>query len=115
MTAEDIRAIATELRKKILNYRLANVYDLNNNKTYLLKFWQSEMGKFQVVIESGLRIHTTKFDRSKQNAPNPFTLKIRKILRTRRVTSIEQLGIDRVLDFQFGEGEAAYHFNGYEL
>ena len=34
---------------------------------------------------------------------------LRKHLRTRRLEKIEQLGIDRIVDMQFGSGEAAYH------
>ena len=30
-------------------------------------------------------------------------------MRTRRLEKIEQLGIDRIVDMQFGSGEAAYH------
>ena len=34
---------------------------------------------------------------------------LRKHLRTRRLISITQLGVDRVVDLQFGANEAAYH------
>lgn len=34
---------------------------------------------------------------------------MRKHLRTRRLESVQQLGADRIVDFQFGSGEAAYH------
>ena len=33
----------------------------------------------------------------------------RKHLKTRRLVSVRQLGIDRIVDFQFGSNEAAYH------
>jgi len=33
----------------------------------------------------------------------------RKHLKTRRLVSVKQLGIDRIVDFQFGSDEAAYH------
>ena len=39
---------------------------------------------------------------------NPF-LQLRKHLRTRRLVTITQLGIDRVIDLQFGSDQAAYH------
>ncbi|KAK2150925.1 hypothetical protein LSH36_382g02027 [Paralvinella palmiformis] len=35
--------------------------------------------------------------------------KLRKHLRTRRLESITQLGVDRIIDMQFGSNEAAYH------
>ena len=34
---------------------------------------------------------------------------MRKHIRTRRLSEVRQLGIDRVIDFRFGEGETAYH------
>ena len=30
-------------------------------------------------------------------------------MRTRRLENIQQLGVDRIVDLQFGSGEAAYH------
>lgn len=34
---------------------------------------------------------------------------MRKHIKGRRLESIEQLGVDRIIDLQFGSGEAAYH------
>ena len=34
---------------------------------------------------------------------------MRKHLRTRRLVAITQLGVDRVIDLQFGSDQAAYH------
>jgi hypothetical protein len=45
----------------------------------------------------------------KPDAPSNFTLKLRKHLRTRRIEDVRQLGVDRVVDFQFGCGETAHH------
>mmetsp|Transcript_66499 Transcript_66499/g.92088 ORF Transcript_66499/g.92088 Transcript_66499/m.92088 type:complete len:105 (+) Transcript_66499:263-577(+) len=36
-------------------------------------------------------------------------MKLRKHLRTKKLESITQLGIDRVIDLTFGKGEATYH------
>lgn len=38
-----------------------------------------------------------------------FLLQCRKHLKTRRLTQVKQLGMDRIVDFQFGSDEAAYH------
>ena len=35
--------------------------------------------------------------------------KLRKHLRSRRLEKICQMGVDRIVDMQFGSGEAAYH------
>lgn len=36
-------------------------------------------------------------------------MKLRKHLRNKRLTSISQLGADRAIDIQFGQGETAFH------
>ena len=36
-------------------------------------------------------------------------VKMRKHLKSRRLESIEQVDSDRIVDLQFGSGEAAYH------
>ena len=36
-------------------------------------------------------------------------LQMRKHLKNKRLESLKQIGVDRVVDMQFGSGEAAYH------
>lgn len=40
---------------------------------------------------------------------NWFFSQCRKHIRSRRLVNISQLGIDRIVDLQFGSDEAAYH------
>jgi predicted ribosome quality control (RQC) complex YloA/Tae2 family protein len=47
--------------------------------------------------------------RDKSDTPSNFTLKLRKHIRTRRLEDVRQLGVDRIVDFVFGSGEAQYH------
>jgi predicted ribosome quality control (RQC) complex YloA/Tae2 family protein len=56
-----------------------------------------------------MRIHSTEYDRPKTAMPSAFTAKLRKYLRTRRLDSLVQLGIDRAVRLTFGSGENAYH------
>ena len=65
--------------------------------------------KEHLLIESGIRIHTTNFVKNKKDLPSGFSMKLRKHLRTRKLVSIKQLGMDRVIDFQFGRDEFASH------
>jgi len=94
-------------KKKLLNLRLSNIYDINP-KTYLLKFARNEVKEF-LIVESGVRFHTTNYSRQKENTRSIFAMKLRKHIRTRRLTSIKQLGTDRIVDLCFGEDEASYH------
>lgn len=108
MTVVDVRAMVHQVRQSVLGYRMANVYDVNN-KTYLLKMSSPGTDKVILVIESGVRFHTTRFERSKSQMPSGFSMKLRKHLRTRRLTDVRQLGLDRVLDLTFGANETAHH------
>ena len=83
------------------------VYDIDN-KTYLIKLQQPDK-KVVLLIESGTRLHTTEFDWPKNPAPSGFSMKLRKHINNKRLESIKQVGVDRVVDIQFGSGEAAYH------
>ena len=75
MSQVDIRAIVAELKKEIVGLRLSNIYDLNS-KTYMLKFAKPDH-KIHLLVESGIRLHTTKFERDKSQMPAAFTLKVR--------------------------------------
>ncbi|XP_054017610.1 ribosome quality control complex subunit NEMF [Dryobates pubescens] len=103
----DIRAVLAELRQSLLGMRVNNVYDVDN-KTYLIRLQKPDC-KATLLLESGIRIHMTEFEWPKNMMPSSFAMKCRKHLKTRRLVSVTQLGIDRIVDFQFGSDEAAYH------
>ena len=107
MTAMDVRALVVNLRKKLVGLRVANIYDVNG-KQYLLKMSKGGT-KENLLIESGIRIHTTEFIKNEKTVPSGFSMKLRKHLRTKKLSSIRQLGMDRVIDIQFGRDEFANH------
>lgn len=95
--------------------RCSNVYDLSP-KTYVFKLMNSsgvtesgESEKVLLLMESGVRLHTTAYVRDKSNTPSGFTLKLRKHIRTRRLEDVRQLGYDRIILFQFGLGANAHY------
>ncbi|KAJ3312320.1 hypothetical protein HDV04_003213 [Boothiomyces sp. JEL0838] len=106
-SALDISVMVGELAPKLVGMRLANLYDINA-RTLLLKFQKPEK-KEMVLLESGVRIHTTNYVRNKEQTPSGFNVKLRKHLRTRRLNSLKQLGQDRRIDLEFGEGEYSFH------
>lgn len=100
---------------------LLQVYDVDN-KTYLIRFSKNppkegetltpeeeESNKEVLLLESGVRFHCTDFQWPKNTSPSGFTMKLRKHLKNKRLEYVRQLGVDRILDFQFGSNEAAYH------
>ena len=63
-----------------------------------------------LLIESGLRFHTTEKPYENPGMPTPFCSKLRKHLRGLRLESIQQLGNkDRVVHFIFGSGDQQRH------
>jgi predicted ribosome quality control (RQC) complex YloA/Tae2 family protein len=62
-----------------------------------------------LLMESGIRFHTTKYARDKNDMPSPFAMKLRKFIRTKRLEDVRQLGSDRVVDFKFGSGDSVCH------
>ncbi|XP_024524547.1 nuclear export mediator factor NEMF [Selaginella moellendorffii] len=113
----NVADVAAEVKclRCLIGMRCANVYDLTP-KTYVIKLAKSsgltssgEGERALVLLESGVRLHMTEFSRDKSVTPSGFTLKLRKHIRTRRLENVQQLGVDRVVDFQFGTGELAHH------
>ncbi|KAK8780456.1 hypothetical protein V5799_018203 [Amblyomma americanum] len=99
--------MVAELQKTVVGMRVVQVYDVDT-KTYLFKLSRQEE-KAVLLIESGVRLHTTEFAWPKNQSPSGFAMKLRKHLKNKRVERLAQLGADRVVDLQFGTGEAAYH------
>ncbi|XP_076659228.1 nuclear export mediator factor NEMF homolog Clbn isoform X1 [Halictus rubicundus] len=102
----DIVCTVTELQK-LIGMRVNQVYDIDH-RTYLIRLQRSEE-KHVLLLESGNRIHTTAFEWPKNVAPSGFSMKMRKHLKNKRLESLAQIGVDRIIDLQFGSGEAAYH------
>ncbi|EFQ26815.1 hypothetical protein CGRA01v4_08915 [Colletotrichum graminicola] len=99
----DVKVIAHELQESLTTLRLANVYDLSS-KILLFKFAKPD-NKKQLIIDSGFRCHLTDFTRTTAAAPSGFVARLRKYLKTRRLTSVKQIGTDRILEFQFSDGQ----------
>ncbi|KAM0705221.1 hypothetical protein Q7P35_008010 [Cladosporium inversicolor] len=99
----DVKIIAHELSTQLVSLRLANVYDLSS-RIFLLKFAKPEHRE-QLVIDSGFRAHLSAFARTTAAAPSPFIARLRKFLRTRRVTAVSQVGTDRIIEITFSDGQ----------
>ncbi|XP_073067385.1 ribosome quality control complex subunit NEMF isoform X2 [Manis javanica] len=69
----DLRAVLAELNASLLGMRVNNVYDVDN-KTYLIRLQKPDF-KATLLIESGIRIHTTEFEWPKNMMPSSFAMK----------------------------------------
>ncbi|SCO59005.1 conserved protein, unknown function [Plasmodium berghei] len=107
LTALDIRAIITSCKNSIIGSVVTNIYNISN-KIYVLKCSKKEQ-KYFLLVEAEKRVHITEWVREKDVMPSGFTMKLRKHLRSRKITNISQLGGDRVIDIQFGYDDNVYH------
>ena len=98
----DVKIIAHELSASLVSLRCSNIYDLSS-RIFLIKFAKPD-NREQLIIDSGFRCHLTSFARATAAAPSPFVARLRKFLRTRRVTAVQQIGTDRVIEIQFSDG-----------
>jgi predicted ribosome quality control (RQC) complex YloA/Tae2 family protein len=100
----DLKILISELENSIKGYRLQNIYNLvANNRSFLLKFSIPD-SKYNVVIESGFKVYMTDFQRPTQPEPSNFASKLRKHLKTKRLTNIKQIGDDRIAVLEFSDG-----------
>ena len=69
-SAADIRGIVRDLRGKVLGLRCINVYDISA-KIYLIKLGAPGVSeKPTLLLESGMRFHSTSFVRDKSDMPS---------------------------------------------
>ncbi|KAF4630889.1 hypothetical protein G7Y89_g7247 [Cudoniella acicularis] len=99
----DVKVIAHELSNALITLRVSNIYDLSS-KIFLVKFAKPDH-KQQIIIDSGFRCHLTEYARATAAEPSDFVRRLRKYLKTRRVTAVAQVGTDRIIEFQFSDGQ----------
>ncbi|KAI9824913.1 MAG: hypothetical protein M1832_001518 [Thelocarpon impressellum] len=78
--------------------------DKEVQRIFLFKFAKPD-NRQQLLVDSGFRCHLTSFARATAAAPSDFVARLRKYLKTRRVTAVAQVGTDRIIDLQFSDGQ----------
>ncbi|KAJ5232131.1 hypothetical protein N7468_005087 [Penicillium chermesinum] len=101
----DVKVITQELASELVGLRVSNIYDLSS-RIFLFKAAKPDHRR-QLIVDSGFRTHVTHYSRTAATAPSPFVARLRKFLKSRRITGISQIGTDRIIDFSFSDG--AYH------
>ncbi|KAL3233629.1 hypothetical protein RNJ44_03669 [Nakaseomyces bracarensis] len=104
ISALDLQILAEELKNELEGYRLSNIYNIaESNRQFLLKFNKPD-SKLNAVVDCGLRIHLTEFNRPIPPTPSGFVVKLRKHLKSKRLTALRQVANDRILVLQFSDG-----------
>jgi predicted ribosome quality control (RQC) complex YloA/Tae2 family protein len=78
-------------------------------QTYLIKLATPGKEKAVLLLESGIRFHTTRYSHAKSDTPSSFSMKLRKHIKAKRLEDVRQLASDRVVDFKFGSGDTCHH------
>ncbi|KEF54495.1 uncharacterized protein A1O9_09662 [Exophiala aquamarina CBS 119918] len=99
----DVKVISNELAAALITLRVSNIYDLSS-RIFLLKFAKPGRRE-QLLVDSGFRCHLTSFSRTAATAPSVFVSRLRKYLKSRRVTGVAQIGTDRVIEISFSDGQ----------
>lgn len=106
MSNIDIRLILPELREAAEGAIIKNVYQYGD--IFVLKLYQPGGGTTNLLIHPGARIHLTEYARKAPRQPPHFCSVLRKYLRDKRVTSIKQHDLDRIVIIEVGSEEETY-------
>ena len=106
MSNVDIRLILPELRESAEGAFIKNVYQYGD--IFVLKLYQPGGGTSQLLIHPGHRIHLTEFERKAPRTPPKFCTVLRKYLRDKRINSVKQHELDRILVIEVGDEENTY-------
>lgn len=103
MTSVDTAAILSELNK-ITDAKVEKTYQLTEDEL-LFKFYHYEEGKKNLMVESGKRIHFTKYPRPAPQRPPDFPMILRKYTKNGNLKAFEQHNFDRVIEWQIEKEE----------
>ncbi|MHA1862590.1 MAG: ribosome rescue protein RqcH [Candidatus Thorarchaeota archaeon] len=106
MSNIDIRLILPELREAAEGAFIKNVYQYGD--IFVLKLYQPGGGTANLLIQPGRRAHLTEYARKAPRQPPHFCTVLRKYLREKRVLSIKQHDLDRIIIIEIGSEDETY-------
>jgi predicted ribosome quality control (RQC) complex YloA/Tae2 family protein len=99
-TSFDLYAMVHELKDKLVDARVNNVYQLDS-KTLLFKLHKVNEPPIRLVLEAGRRMHLTSYSLEKPQSPPAFCMTLRKYLPGAWISNVEQYEFERIVTFQF--------------
>ncbi|MFX1483105.1 MAG: ribosome rescue protein RqcH [Promethearchaeota archaeon] len=106
MSNVDIRLILPEIREAAEGAFIKNVYQYGD--IFTLKLYQPGGGTSQLLVQPGIRIHLTEYARKAPRVPPKFCSVLRKYLREKRVLSVKQYELDRIVIIEIGDDASSY-------
>jgi len=102
MTGIEISHTINELRRLEGGF-IKKIYNIDGNSFFLL-FHPEVDGRREIVIDLRGFIFLTKLKWAKPQTPSSFVMTLRKHLENARIESISQLGLERIISFEFPRG-----------
>lgn len=106
MSNIDIHLIIPELREVTEGSFIKNVYQYSD--IFVLKLYQPGGGAVNLLIHPGRRTHITEYARKAPKQPPHFCTVLRRYLREKRVLSIRQHDLDRIIIIEVGDDNENY-------
>ncbi len=104
MSSVDVAAIIMELRPRLLDAKIAKIYQHSQDEIRIGLHIFKE-GRTNLVIEAGKRFHLTKHPEIAEKLPQSFPMLLRKYLSGGRITDISQYDFDRIIELGIQRGE----------
>ena len=90
----DVYAITKELNVILSQCKILNVYEIED--LLILKI-NTNQGRKNLIIKNDSRINLTDFDYPIPKYPSQYIMSIRKMLKNRRILSVSQHNLDRII------------------
>lgn len=99
MSNVDINTITNELNELLENARVDKSFQPTND-TVVIRFHVPGTGRVDLVIQSGVRIHTSQYPLENPTNPPTFPMLLRKRIKGANVVSVKQYEFDRVVEIK---------------
>ena len=106
MSNIDIRLMLPEVQSTAEGAFIKNIYQYGD--VFVLKLYQPAGGTTQLLIQPGKRLHLTEFRRAAPRVPPKFCSVLRKYLKDKRIVSVKQHELDRIVVIEVGGEEDSY-------
>ncbi|WP_338099069.1 ribosome rescue protein RqcH [Methanolapillus africanus] len=100
MTSADVSAIVAELsagEKTLIDAKIDKIYQTGENEIRINLYVHKRKGREDLIIESGVRLHLSKYLKESPKIPQGFPMLLRKHIMGGRITFIEQHQFDRII------------------
>lgn len=99
MSNVDIYTITDELNNLLENARVDKSFQPMND-TVVIRFHVPGTGRVDLVMQSGVRIHTSQYPLENPTQPPTFPMLLRKRIKGANVVSVKQHNFDRVVEIR---------------